>query len=96
MSPGWMIRSEKLRQLGQVLGPDETMTSHDSDAPGHDGAVAHHELTDHGDDHGHDDHAHGGEALGPIDLAKWGAGVLGIVAGLLIAACFMLATTVAT
>jgi len=22
MSPGWMMRSEKLRQFGQVFGPD--------------------------------------------------------------------------
>ena len=73
-----------------------TMTSHDSDAPGHEGAVGHHEITDHGDDHGHDDHAHAEEALGPIDVAKWGAGVVGILAGLLIAACFMLATSVAS
>ena len=54
------------------------MTSHDSDLPGHAGAVAHAE-----------------EPLGPIDLVKWGAGVLGIVAGLLIAVCFMWATSVA-
>ena len=45
-----------------------------------------------GHDHGHDDHAHAEEALGPIDVAAWGAGVLGIAAGLLIVACFMLAT----
>ena len=67
-------------------------SKHETDAPGHVGAVAHHETTDHGDDHGHDDHAHAGEALGPIDVAAWGAGVLGIAAGLLIVACFMLAT----
>ena len=72
---------------------DSLMSSvHDSDAPGHAGAVSHHETTDHGDDHGHDDHAHAEEALGPIDVAAWGAGVLGILAGILIAACFMLAT----
>ena len=72
------------------------MTSHDTDAPGHDGAVAHHEITDHGDEHGHDDHAHDEEPLGPIDIAAWGAGVLGIALGAVIAVCFMLATAVTT
>jgi hypothetical protein len=41
---------------------------------------------DHGDGHGHDDHAHSdGEALGPLDLQAWGAGALGIAAGLAVA-----------
>ena len=41
---------------------------------------------DHGEDHGHDDHAHGeDEALGPLDLQAWGAGALGIAAGLAVA-----------
>ena len=49
-------------------------TSHaDLDTPGHDGAVEHHLTDDHGGDHGHDDHAHGEEPLGPIDVAAWGA-----------------------
>jgi len=65
---------------------------HDSDAPDHDGAVAHHETTDHGDDHGHDDHAHAEEPLGPINFAAWGAGVLGVIAGVIVAACFALGT----
>ena len=65
---------------------------HASDAPGHDGAVDHHLTDDHGDDHGHDDHAHAEEPLGPIDVAAWGAGVLGIGIGLVIAVCFLLAT----
>jgi hypothetical protein len=43
---------------------------------------------DHGEDHGHDDHAHGGEALGPIDLPAWGAAVLGIVLGLIVVFAF--------
>ena len=51
---------------------------HAADAPGHADAVAHHATDDHGDDHGHDDHAHGEEPLGPIDVAAWGAGVLGV------------------
>jgi hypothetical protein len=43
-------------------------------------------------DHGHDDHAHAETALGPIDVAAWGAGVAGIAIALAIAACFALAT----
>jgi hypothetical protein len=62
------------------------------DAPGHAGAVAHHQTDDHGDDHGHDDHAHDEEPLGPIDLAAWGAGALGVMVGVAVALCFALAT----
>jgi hypothetical protein len=67
---------------------------HADDAPGHEGAVAHHAPDDHGEDHGHDDHAHAGEdALGPIDTAAWLAGIVGIGIGLAIAATFALATS---
>ena len=66
--------------------------AHETDAPGHAGAVEHHLPDDHGDDHGHDDHAHAEEALGPIDIAAWGAGAAGVVIGVVIAACFALAT----
>ena len=34
ISPGLMMRSEKFRQFGHVLGPDETMTSSTSSMPG--------------------------------------------------------------
>lgn len=66
---------------------------HADDAPGHDGAVAHHRPDDHGDDHGHDDHAHADEVLGPIDVAAWGAGVLGVAVALVIAACLALVSS---
>ncbi len=53
----------------------------------------------HGEDHGqandghaHDAHGHADEALGPIDWTMWGAGVLGVVAALIIVAGFALAT----
>ncbi len=70
-----------------------TADRHADDAPGHDGAIAHHLSDDHGEDHGHDDHAHGGEPpLGPIDTAAWAAGIAGIVIGLVIAAAFALST----
>jgi hypothetical protein len=73
--------------------PAMTADHHADDAPGHEGAVAHHLPDDHGGDHGHDDHAHGPDApLGPIDVAAWMAGAAGIVIGIAIAAAFALAT----
>lgn len=52
--------------------------------------------SDHGDDHGGDDHgddhAHAEEPLGPIDVAAWGAGIIGIAIGLAVAFCYVLAT----
>ena len=59
-----------------------------ADPPAHEGAVAHHQTEDHSDDHGPAE-----EALGPIDVAAWGAGLLGLVIGVVIAACFVLATS---
>ena len=69
-----------------------TTDEHETDAPGHAGAVAHHASDDHGDEHGHDDHAHGAEPLGKIDGPAWGAGILGVLLGLAVAAAFVLAT----
>jgi hypothetical protein len=67
------------------------MTSqHDDEATGQVDAVAHHAPDDHGDDHGHADE---GESLGPIDGAAWGAGLLGVAIGLMVAFCFALATS---
>ena len=72
------------------MPPDQ----HAIDLPGHEGAIAHHDAGDHGEDHGHDDHAHADEeALGPIDLMAWGAGLLGVVAAVVIAACFAISTS---
>lgn len=72
---------------------DMTTSPHDSDVPGHDGAIAHHAVDDHGEDHGHDDHAHDDSMpLGPIDVIVWGAGVLGVVLGLAVIWAFASAT----
>ncbi len=49
-------------------------------------------LDPHGDDHGHGGHGSDEEPLGPIDVAAWGAGVLGVAIGLVVALCFVLAT----
>ncbi len=34
-----------------------------------------------------DSHGHAAEALGPIDLAMWGLGILGAALGLLVVLC---------
>ncbi len=52
----------------------------------------HGSSADHGSDHGHDDHAHDAEALGPIDTATWGAGVLGIILGIAVVVAIALAS----
>jgi hypothetical protein len=69
-----------------------TEDQHADDVPGHAGAVAHHSTDDHGADHGHDDHAHAEEPLGPIDVPIWGAGVIGVALGLAVVLAFILAT----
>ena len=51
----------------------------------------HGSTADHGDTHGHDDHAHGGESLGPLDLRAWGAALLGIVLGIAIVVALVVA-----
>ena len=53
---------------------------------GADGMVGPHgSMDDHGETHGHDDHGHGGETLGPVDRALWGAAALGILLGVVVA-----------
>jgi hypothetical protein len=47
------------------------------------------------DEHGHVDPLDEEEPLGPIDVAAWGAGALGVLIGLVVAFCFALATTAA-
>jgi len=49
-----------------------------------------HGPADHGETHGHDDHAHAGEELGPVDVAAWGAFAIGIGAGLIVTFCLVL------
>lgn len=45
-----------------------------------------HGSGDHGEEHGHDDHAHAVEPLGPIDVVAWTYAALGVVLGLVVAA----------
>ena len=78
-----------VHHLDDTEPPDAPVVQHatDDDAdPGH-GA--------HGDDvDGHDAHAdgHDEEPLGPVNVPAWGAGIIGVLAGLAVAAAFMLAT----
>jgi ABC-type nickel/cobalt efflux system permease component RcnA len=53
-----------------------------------------HGPDDHGEADGHDDHAHETDMLGPVDTAAWGAFVVGIAAGLLVALVLVLSTSV--
>lgn len=59
--------------------------SQDAHAAAHDRGDQGHHADAHGDDHGH------GEALGPIDWQAWGAAVLGIGSGLLVAMVMLIA-----
>ena len=67
-------------------------TTHDAKPHAHDGMTGPHgSMADHGEDHGHDDHAHGAAiARGPMDVRAWGAGALGIVLGLVVAVAIAL------
>jgi len=46
----------------------------------------------HGTGHGHDDHGHAADTLGPIDWTMWGVGVLGVVVAAIIVVGFVIAT----
>lgn len=53
-----------------------------------------HEPDDAGHGHaGHDEHGAHATALGPIDWFAWGAGILGVGAGLVVAFCLYLSTS---
>ena len=54
--------------------PDEHGSSHAVEGP-------HGSAADHGDDH-----AHGSEALGPIDWPMWIVGVIGVIVALIMTA----------
>jgi hypothetical protein len=62
-------------------------TTHDEHPPAHEPDEGGHGHGGHDEDGGH------GTALGPIDWAAWGAGILGVGAGLAVAVCLFVATT---
>jgi hypothetical protein len=68
---------------------------HATGAPEHAGASGtdHAAATDRVDAHGHDDHGHGSDTLGPVDAAAWGAGILGVAISVAIAIAFVMATS---
>jgi hypothetical protein len=68
---------------------DRAATHHPGDIPDEP-----HGSDDHGETHGHDDHAHASDALGPIDVAAWGAFIVGSGLGLAVAICVALSTSV--
>jgi hypothetical protein len=67
---------------------DEIHGAHSGDAPhaATPGEGAHQDAA-------HGDHTHG-VPLGPIDWFAWGAGLLGIAAGVVVAACFYISTRI--
>lgn len=53
-----------------------------------------HEPDDAGHGHGgHDEHGEHGAAQGPIDWLAWGAGLVGVGAGLAVAFCLYVSTS---
>src|SRR5262245_41275133 len=72
------------------IGPMSTHADTHADPRAGESMVRPHGSTDdHGGDHGHDDHGHGGEALGPINTMAWGMAALGILLGLVVVVAFM-------
>jgi hypothetical protein len=62
-------------------------TTHEDHAPAH-------EPDDAGHGHaGHDEHGEHVKALGPVDWFAWGAGILGVGAGLAVAFCLYVTTS---
>ncbi|HEY7130868.1 MAG TPA: hypothetical protein VH440_01395 [Candidatus Limnocylindrales bacterium] len=68
----------------------ETETHHEPTA----GDLDHAERDAHAQSDVHGGDAHGAEALGPIDVPRWGAFLVGIAAGLFIALCLVLTIAV--
>lgn len=57
------------------------------------GTTAHANTANAGLDAGqHDEHGHAAETIGPIDWRMWGVGVVGVVAALIVVACFVVST----
>jgi hypothetical protein len=62
-------------------------TTHEDHAPAH-------EPDDAGQGHAeHDEHGEHATALGPVDWFAWGAGILGVAAGLAVVFCLYLSTS---
>lgn len=83
-----------MQQKGHEPGPDEAEQASADGSLHHPGDVADeaHGPDDNGETHGHDDHAHAEEALGPVDVQAWGALIVGVAAGLLVVLCLVITT----
>jgi hypothetical protein len=76
---------------------ESTREPHPTELPGHDAGTAasdaHATVTvDHAGAAGHGEHDHDAVPLGPIDVIAWGAGLLGVGLGVVIALAFAAAT----
>ena len=83
--------SERIHQDDDLDGAprvDATRASNPDDAAA--AAAAHADAAP--SDAAHESHAQG-TPLGPIDWATWGAGLLGIAAGLAVAICLFISTS---
>jgi len=59
----------------------------------HDSTAHHADTADAGHDAGHpDEHGHAADSLGSFDWRMWGVGVVGVVAALIVVACFVVST----
>ena len=74
------------------MGPGGTTTPamSDTDHGAHSAAATH--GTGHDAGHGHDDHGHAADTLGPIDWTMWAVGLLGVLVAAIVVAGFVLAT----
>ncbi len=72
-----------MREWQPEVQTTSTMSSTD-----HGGHAAH----AHDAGHGHDDHGHAADQLGPIDWRMWGAGVLSVIAAIAVLIAFVSAT----
>ncbi len=71
-----------------------TETHAEPDTPRH-GDAGHRDASSAAADHAapaHDDHGHASERLGPVDRAAWGAGILGVLLGLVVVVAIALAS----
>ena len=67
--------------------PSSTDERSHGPADQHHRAAAAVDPVDHGTADDHDAHGHGDEALGPIDVQAWGALLVGVGLGLIVASC---------
>ena len=74
------------RPAGQGTTPVQAASA-DHATPDH--ATPGHATPDHGSGHGG---AHKAEAVGPLDIEMWGAGILAAAVALFMTVCFVLAT----